>query len=56
MINAEQIGSVFMFKFLILKTTKIMYQLKQFIATFRPLTEACNRDFEAVVKFEEFER
>jgi CRP-like cAMP-binding protein len=56
MITVEQIGSVFMFKFLILKATKIMYQLKQFIATFRPLTEACNRDFEAVVKFEEFER
>src|SRR5882757_2262003 len=42
--------------FLTLKTTMIMYQLKQFIASFRPLTEACNKDFEAVVKFNEFER
>ncbi len=33
-----------------------MFQLKQFITAVRPLTEVCNRDFEAVVKFEEFER
>jgi CRP-like cAMP-binding protein len=33
-----------------------MFQLKQFLSTFHFLTEACMRDFEATVKFNEFER
>jgi len=33
-----------------------MYQLKQYITSMRSLTEACNKDFEEVVAFNEFER